>query len=97
MVKDHRYKRVKHLLSNGYITLFRDFFDHIPKTLVAKDLGIHNQTFSKLLEHPESFTFLHVFRISALFEVEEKVIIDLIYMQCMINRSFKRKYPVQKD
>jgi hypothetical protein len=91
MVKDRRYNRVKKLLLAGYITGFRELFDHIPKTLVGKDLGMHNQTFSKLLDRPENFTLLNISRIAALFEVEEKIIIDLIYTECAINRRLKNE------
>ncbi len=91
MIKDRRYKIVKNLISCGDIEFFHEIFCYIPKTVVGKDLGIHNQTFHKLLKSPERFTFFQSFRIAVLFEVEEKNIIDLIYQQCIVNRNYQRK------
>lgn len=91
MTKDKRYKTVNNLISGGYIKTFRDILDTIPKSTIARDLGMHHQTFSKLLDHPDHFTFKDAFRIASLIGVDDKVIVDLIYSQCEVDKKTKRK------
>jgi hypothetical protein len=95
MAKDKRYNTVKNLISGGYIKTFREILDTVPKTTIAKDLGMHHQTFKKLLTHPERFTFKDAFRIAAIIDVEETKILDLIYQQCATDRKSKRKKSVK--
>lgn len=91
MAKDRRYNTVKNLITGGYIKSFSEILDTIPKTVVAHDLGMHHQTFDKLIKYPERFTFKDAFRIASLIEVDELVIINLIYSQCGIEKKIKRK------
>jgi len=52
---------------------------------------MHNQTFSKKLEHPELFALLDVFRMAALFEIGEKILLNLIYRQYQSNQYYKAR------
>jgi plasmid maintenance system antidote protein VapI len=91
MTKDRRYKTVNNLISGGYIKTFREILETIPKTTIAKDLGMHHQTFTKLVDHPDRFSFKDAFRIAALIGVEEMAILNLIYNQCTEDRKTKKK------
>jgi hypothetical protein len=91
MAKDKRYEVIKTLIVAGHITRFRQIFDVLPKTIMAQDLGMHHQTFEKLLKDPERFTYKLAFWIASLIEIEEKVIVDLIYTQCIENKKIKKK------
>lgn len=91
MVKDKRYKTVNNLISAGYIKTFREILDTLPKTTIAKDLGMHHQTFSKLVEHPDRFTFKDAARIATLIGVEWIAVINLIYHQCEEDKKAKKK------
>jgi hypothetical protein len=91
MPKDKRYNTVKNLITGGYIKSLSEILDTVPKTVVARDLGMHHQTFDKLIKYPERFTYKDTFRIASLIEVDELVIINLIYNQCVIERKIKRK------
>ena len=93
MPRDERYKNVKNLIESGNIKSFREIFDSkvIPKTVVAKDLGMHHQTFGKLLAHPEHLTYKDSFRIAALIDTDEKAIMNLIYNQYIEDKKGKRK------
>jgi hypothetical protein len=83
MPKDVRYNTVKKLIQTGDIKLFRDIFDKetIAKTTVRKDLGIHNQRFNKLLDHPNKFVLDDLFRLAELLELDEKSVVDLAINQ----------------
>lgn len=91
MSKDKRYGTVKNLISGGFIKTFREITDTLPKTVLAKDLGMHHQTLSKLLDNPEGFTFKDAFRIAALLGVDDKTVIDLVYNQCEADKKVKKK------
>lgn len=91
MPKDKRYVTVKNLISGGYIKTFREITDTLPKSTLAKDLGMHHQTFSRLLSHPEEFTYKDTFRIAALIEIDETVIMKLVYEQYQVDKKSSRK------
>jgi plasmid maintenance system antidote protein VapI len=84
MPRDERYKNVKNLIESGRIVALREIFAYkaIPKTVIAKDLGMHHVTFNKLLAAPQRFTFENAFHIATLFGTDKKSILDLIYNQC---------------
>lgn len=90
MPKDKRYAAVKKLIESGYIKGFLEILETIPKTNVARDLGMHHQTFAKLLKSPERFAFKDAIRIASLIEVEDMVIIQMIYQYAM-DKKHKRK------
>lgn len=93
MQRDERYKNVKNLIESGRIVALRDMFTSraIPKTVVAKDLGMHHTTFNKLLAAPHHFTFENAFHMAALIETDKKNILQLIYMQCEEDRKKSRR------
>jgi hypothetical protein len=91
MAKDKRYKTVRNLITAGYVKSFPEILDTIPKTVIANDLKMHHQTFTKLIKYPDRFTFKDAFRIASLIEVDEFTIVNLIYTQCTTAKSFKRK------
>ncbi|WP_133992191.1 hypothetical protein [Dinghuibacter silviterrae] len=91
MPKDKRYVTVKNLISGGYIKTFREITETLPKSTLAKDLGMHHQTFSRLLAHPEEFTYKDTFRIAALIETDDLTIIRLVYEQYEADKKNKKK------
>jgi hypothetical protein len=90
MAKDKRYAAVKKLIESGYIKGFLEILDTIPKTNVARDLGMHHQTFAKLLKSPDRFAIKDAIRIASLIEVDDRVIIEMIY-QYVMDKKNKRK------
>jgi plasmid maintenance system antidote protein VapI len=93
MARDERYKNVKNLIESGRITALREIFSYkaIPKTVVAKDMGMHHVTFNKLLAAPQRFTFENAFHLAALLDTDKKNIISLIDIQCEEDRKKARK------
>ena len=91
MAKDKRFKTVKNLITAGYVKSFPEILETVPKTVVAHDLGMHHQTFAKLIKYPDRFTFKDAFRIASLIEVDDLTIINLIYNQYATGKNLKRK------
>lgn len=81
MVKDKRFKTVKILIEIGNVTSFKDIFEHIPKTTVADELGIHFNRMSRMIDNVNDIKVNDVFLLSGYFEVDAKVIFELIYNQ----------------
>jgi len=93
MQKDVRYSTVKKLIQTGDIKLLREIFDKetITKTTVRKDLGIHNQRFNKLLDHPNKFVLDDLFRLAELLELDEKSVVDLAINQWQHEKKTLKK------
>ena len=91
MAKDKRYTTVKNLISGGFINSFPEIFDTIPKSVVYKDLGMNSTRFTSLLNNVDLFILKDIFRIANLIEIDEKIILDLIYAHYTQTRKAKKK------
>jgi ferritin len=90
MAKDERYKRAKHLIQTGYIKTFRAAVENVNKTIVARDLGTHHETFEKLLSHPEK-VLEKIYALAELFEIEPVKLFELIDNQVQEDKRNKKK------
>jgi len=91
MTKDKRYTLVKNQISGGYIKTFREIFDIIPKTVVGKDLKIHNVRFGNMLNDTTLLELGDLYRIAALIDVDEKIILDLAHAQYLADKKTRKK------
>jgi hypothetical protein len=93
MEKDVRYSTIKKLIQTGDIKTLTEIFDKeiITKTKVRKDLGIHNQRFNKLLEHPNKFLLDDLFRFAELIDLDEKSVVDLAINQWQQQKKALKK------
>ena len=91
MAKDKRYTLVKNEISGGHVKTFREIFDIIPKTVVSKDLKIHNVRFNNLLNDVTRFELGDLYRIAALIDIDEKIILDLAHAQYLAEKKVKKK------
>ena len=82
---------VKNQISGGYVKTFREIFDIIPKTVVGKDLKIHNLRFGNMLNDTSLFEMGDLYRIAALIEVDEKIILDLAHAQYLADKRGRKK------
>jgi|ADGO01.1.fsa_nt_gi hypothetical protein len=83
MVKDKRYQTVKLLIESGHITEFKQIFEHIPKSIVANDLGTNYTRLSKLIKHTEHIPLKDLITLSRFFGVDGRVMVDLAYKQIL--------------
>lgn len=93
MEKDPRYIAVKYLIEGKQITEFKDIFTHLPKTVMAQDLGTNNNRMTRLIDHVDQFTLAELYRISDLLDVDYRIIFNLAHFQHFgtIKRT-KKKY-----
>ena len=90
MGKDRRYNTVKLLIEAGHITEFSHIFDHIPRSVVANDLGTNYNRLARLIMHTEHFTLEELVTLSNFFDVDSKTMVDLAFNQ-LIRKRVKRK------
>lgn len=81
MVKDKRAKTVKILIETGNIQDFKGIFDHIPKTTVSTELGIHFTRMRKMVKNVSEIKVADIFLFSAYFEVDSNTLFVLILNQ----------------
>lgn len=91
MVKDSRYTLVKDQISLGRLKTLRDIFGIIPKTVVSKDMRIHNQRFNDMLYDVSLFVLKELYELAALIEVDGKIILDLAHQQYLLDQKNKIK------
>lgn len=90
MVKDKRYKTVKLLIESQAIGLFSEIFDHIPVTTIAKFLGTNHPSLTKYINDPRLLQVGKVLQLAGYFEVDERLMLDLVHKQIVENRNKKR-------
>jgi hypothetical protein len=91
MTKDRRYTTVKNLISGGYLKTFIEIFDTIPKSVIAKDLGISLDRFTAMMNDVERFSVRNLLLIADLLEIDGKLVLDLVYNQYLITKKNKDK------
>lgn len=85
MSKDPRYKEVSKIIASGLIGELSEIFKHIPKSVVAADLGKNTGRTYVFFESPEDLTFKDIYRLAQLIEVDKSVIVGLIEKQYLNN------------
>jgi plasmid maintenance system antidote protein VapI len=90
MAKDKRYNTAKKLIEMGAMTSISEILDVIPKTVIGQDMGMHHETFNKLIRNPGNFTLNQIFQIAALIGVDKMAMVNLI-LDDLSARENKRK------
>lgn len=91
MVKDKRYTNAKNLILAGHVKTFRDLFDSVPKSVIARDLGINNVRFNELMNDVGRFFVKDMFKLAELLDIPEIEVMKLICNQHGADRKGKRK------
>ena len=71
------------MVETGHITMFREIFNYVAKSVVANELNTNYSRLNRLIEVPEDFTLREVFRIGVIIGLDEKKMLDLVYNQYM--------------
>lgn len=91
MVKDKKIKIVTKLIKLGEITMISEVFDYVPVTPVALMLGSNWDQLNKRIQEPGIFRVNEIVLLASYFEVEEKVLFDLVMKQIVLNRNKRKK------
>jgi len=78
MVKDIRYGAVQSLIEAKRIQRFKDIFEYLPKTVVARDLKLNYRSFVSKINAPHRWTIQDITRMADLMELEYTRLFELI-------------------
>lgn len=91
MEGDKEYRITKNLILSGHVKMFREIFDSVPKTRVAKDMGTNYVRLNKLIEYLPGLNIKDLISISELLDVDLKVVTDLVANQYAADKKSKKK------
>ena len=80
---------VKKLITLGQLDSFEEIFDIVPKSVVARDLGMNNMRFSKLISDLGRFMLQDLHRMADFIEVDGTILVMLADKQFMANKKRK--------
>lgn len=90
--KRHKgYHTIKLLIEGESLKHFREIFEHIPKTVVNRDLGINYNRFTDIIKNVQGFKLGELYTLAHLIGVDEKIIVDLAHAQYMADRKSRKK------
>ena len=81
---------VKKLITLGQLDSFEEIFDIVPKSVVARDLGMNNMRFSKLISDLGRFMLQDLHRMADFIEVDGTILVMLADNQFMANKKRKK-------
>jgi 3-dehydroquinate dehydratase len=82
--KDPRFKLVNIMIKHGGIKSFKEIFDQIPKSVVAKALHMNNNRMTRLIVNPGGFTFEDIAMIAKLIGVDFMVLAGMIAKEKLV-------------
>jgi len=92
--KDSRYALIPVLLEDGKVERLSDIFKFVPKTTVARDMGIGLGAWDMYMEKVVPLTLKRLFKLAELCGITERQILDLV----MAERDHqKRSFNGAKD
>ena len=91
-MKDKRFLIAGKLIRTNEIKTIAEVIDIIPKTVVAKELGINPERFNRLLESVDLFVCKDLFALAELMEVDSIAVLALVNNQYLAyNKGRKKK------
>jgi len=91
MKRDERYDYVHYLYNKGDIKCFNDLFKKLPKSVLAKDMGIPTRRFREMLTDPAKMKVEHLFTVAHFFKINKWVLVQLAWRQYYPNSKYKVK------
>ena len=88
---DIRYKYVRSVWTAGDLRSFAEIFNIVPRSIVATDLGLNYDRFSKKILKPELLTFRDIHRLSRLTDIDPKSIAGLVLDQIESDKKVKAR------
>ncbi len=81
MALEEKIKIMKPLLDAGGIKLFKDLFQYVPKSSVAKKLGIKYHRFLKLTQNPQDLRYREVYSLARVLNIDPMILSNLVHNQ----------------
>lgn len=87
MATDSRVEIVKNLIEEDRLRTFQDIFLYLPKTFVAKKMGIYYNRFLELVKNPKRFRMEEIYTIAGILGVTPRQISELIHRQIEMKKK----------
>lgn len=91
MERDKAYKAIKVLIEAGHITEFRQIFEHIYPTHVARDMGIHYTRFTAMVEKVQDFRVKELYMLASFIGIRGIAILQLVDAQHEKDKASRKK------
>ncbi len=96
-MKDKRFILAGKLIQTNEIKTLTGITDLVPKTVIAKELGINPDRFNKLLGNVELFVVKDLIKLADSLEIEVIAILQILNNELLLKRKAKRKEPLHPD
>jgi hypothetical protein len=90
-MKDKRFTLAGKLIRTNEIKTLSGIIDLVPKTVVAKELGIKPERFNKVLDNIELFVVKDLVKLADSLEIELKAVLNVLDNELASKRKTKRK------
>jgi hypothetical protein len=90
MERNKQYQAIKVLIEAGHITEFRQIFEHIYPTHVARDMGIHYTRFTKMIDRVQDFRVSELYRVAGFIGIAGIKILQLVDAQYEAEKKRKK-------
>lgn len=96
MAKDKRYKAVKIMIESDNIVEFRQIFELVPKSVLARELRTNNNRMTKLISNVRRFSLDELYRISRAMTIDFRKLVSITCTQMLNDENRKRQKPAKK-
>ncbi|HUR65484.1 MAG TPA: hypothetical protein VMZ03_03970 [Chitinophagaceae bacterium] len=80
-MSDPRFTAIAPLIRSGHITWFKDIFDHIPVSLLSRELKFNFDKMKRSVDHPGFLTMDECYAIARLLGVKGQEVVKLVNEQ----------------
>jgi len=84
-MENKRYDAIEPLVAKGNISYLSDIFIHVPKTVLANDIGKKVERFTELMNNMESFKLGDLYKIARLCKISKDQVCHLVNNEHTIN------------
>ncbi len=94
---DKRRINVKNLIEKGHITTLREILDYYQITQLVKSLKSSHQRLTKYFNDVSLFRFKEISKIAEHFDVDDKVLVNLVLEQLRLDKIKKKTSIAKKE
>jgi len=85
--RDKRYGLIQVNYDKGNIKSFKDIFNYVPKSVIARDLGTRVRRFNKMIDKMENVTLKELSMIATFCEIDEAIMFHLAEKEYFLSKT----------
>lgn len=91
------YNTIRKLIKGNQLHELKEIFEHIPKTRINKDLGIHYARFKNIITRVQGFKLEELYTLAYFTGVDERVFLDLAHNQYMAAKRRCKRFTSKQE